>query len=68
MQKAVVTGMLLRSGRTHIGATVTVVGGNASQGAISDMDGNFSIQVTHGAKLKFSYLGMSAWSFLPKTA
>ena len=60
MQKAVVTGTVVDDqGEPIIGATVTVVGGNASQGAISDMDGNFSIQVTPGAKLKFSYLGMS---------
>ncbi len=60
MQKAVVTGTVVDDqGEPIIGATVTVVGGNASQGAISDMDGNFSIQVTPGAKLKFFYLGMS---------
>ncbi len=60
MQKAVVTGTVVDDqGEPIIGATVTVVGGNASQGAISDMDGNFSIQVSPGAKLKFSYLGMS---------
>lgn len=54
MQKAVVTGTVVDDlGEPIIRATVTVVGGNASQGAISDMDGNFSIQVTPGAKLKF---------------
>ncbi len=47
MQKAVVTGTVVDDqGEPIIGATVTVVGGNASQGAISDMDGNFSIQVS----------------------
>ena len=31
-------------GETVIGATVVVVGGNASQGAVTDFDGNFTIK------------------------
>jgi hypothetical protein len=37
-----------------IGATVMIVGGNASQGAITDLDGNFTVSVEAGAKLKIS--------------
>ena len=40
-----------------IGATVLVVGGGAAQGTVTDMDGNFSIHVKPGAKLKITYIG-----------
>ncbi len=35
-----------------------VVGGNSSQGTITDMDGNFVINVKPGTRLKITYLGM----------
>lgn len=38
-----------------IGVTVTVV--NGTNGVITDIDGNFSIQCNKGATLKFSYIG-----------
>lgn len=46
-----------KNGETIIGASVVIVGGNATQGAITDLDGNFSIKARPGAKLKISYVG-----------
>ena len=46
-------------GEGIIGATIQVVG-NAKAGAITDFDGNFTIQVPEGAKLKVSYIGYVA--------
>ena len=45
------------TGEPVIGATVLVVGGSATQGTVTDMDGNFSIKVKPGAKLKVTYIG-----------
>ena len=45
------------TGEPVIGATVLVVGGSASQGTVTDMDGNFSIRAKAGAKLKITYIG-----------
>lgn len=39
-----------------IGATVIVVG-SKGQGAVTDMDGNFSLSVKPGTKLKITYIG-----------
>lgn len=39
-----------------IGATVTVVG-SKGQGAVTDMDGNFALDVKPGTKLKITYIG-----------
>lgn len=47
------------TGEPIIGATVLVVGGRATQGTVADMDGNFSIKVKPGAKLKISYIGFA---------
>lgn len=47
------------TGEPVIGATVLVVGGSATQGTVADMDGNFSIKVKPGAKLKISYIGFA---------
>lgn len=44
-------------GEPIIGASVVVVGGNATLGTITDMDGNFAIKVKPGQKIKISYLG-----------
>ena len=44
-------------GEPVIGASVVVVGGNATLGTVSDMDGNFAIKVKPGSKIKISYLG-----------
>lgn len=43
------------SGEPVIGATVRVVG--ADDGAITDLDGNFTIKAAPGAKLQVSYIG-----------
>lgn len=45
------------TGEPVIGATVLVVGGSATQGTVTDMDGNFVINVKPGAKLKITYIG-----------
>lgn len=48
-------------GEAIIGATVKVKG-SKSMGAVTDLDGNFSIQVPANAKLEITYIG-----FVPKT-
>ena len=50
-------------GEPIIGATITVVGRNASQGTITDFDGHFDIKAPRGAKLKIS----TGSAFLPST-
>lgn len=45
------------TGEPVIGATVLIVGGSATQGTVTDMDGNFSVNVKPGAKLKITYIG-----------
>lgn len=55
--KAVKGTVVDETGEPVIGATVLVVGGSASQGTITDMDGNFSINVKLGQKLKITYIG-----------
>ena len=44
-------------GEPIIGATVMVVGAPASQGTITDLDGNFSVNTRPGTQLKISYVG-----------
>ena len=56
-EKAVKGTVVDETGEPVIGATVLVVGGKASQGTITDMDGNFSINVKPGQKLKITYIG-----------
>lgn len=57
-QAKAITGTVVdETGEPVIGATVLVVGGKASQGTITDMDGNFSINVRPGQKLKITYIG-----------
>lgn len=43
------------TGEAVIGATIQVVG--QSKGAVTDLDGNFTIDVKQGTKLKISYMG-----------
>lgn len=43
-------------GNPFIGATVMEVGSNAN-GVVTDIDGNFSLQVAEGASLEVSYIG-----------
>ena len=57
-QQSVLTGTVVDGhGDPVIGATVTVVGSNASQGTITDFDGVFKIKAKVGAKLKITYVG-----------
>ncbi len=42
-----------------IGASVTIYGG-AATGTVTDVDGNFKLNVPKGAKLVFSYVGMKS--------
>ena len=44
------------NGETVIGATVMVVG-PGSNGTVTDLDGNFNLNVKPGAKLKISFVG-----------
>ncbi len=53
-----ITGTIVdQVGEPVIGATILVDGKDASQGAISDMDGHFAVAAKPGQKLKISYLG-----------
>lgn len=45
------------NGEPVIGASVLIVGGNATQGTVTDMDGNFTLNVKPGAQLKITYVG-----------
>ena len=57
-QSDVITGQVVDdTGETVIGATVVVVGGNATQGTVTDFDGNFQIKCKAGQKLQISYVG-----------
>ncbi len=54
------------TGETVIGATVMVVGGNASQGVITDLDGVFKIDVKPGTQLQVSYVGYETVTVVAK--
>ena len=57
-QSDVVSGQVVdEEGEAVIGATVIVVGGNASQGTVTDFDGNFTIKCKAGQKLQITYVG-----------
>lgn len=57
-QSKIVKGTVVdETGEPVIGATVLVVGAAATQGTVTDMDGNFSVHVKPGTKLKISYIG-----------
>lgn len=57
-QAGVVKGVVLDSnGDPVIGASVVIVGQNATQGTVTDFDGNFSLHVKSGTQLKISYVG-----------
>lgn len=57
-QAGVVKGVVLDSnGDPVIGASVVIVGQNATQGTVTDFDGNFSLHVKPGTQLKTSYVG-----------
>ena len=55
-QEITATGTVIdQNGEPLIGVTVTVLKG--TNGAITDVDGNFSVKCNKGATLKFSYIG-----------
>ena len=57
-QAGVVKGVVLDSnGEPVIGASVVIVGQNATQGTVTDFDGNFSLKVKPGTQLRISYVG-----------
>lgn len=51
-------------GQPVIGATVKVVGSNT--GAVTDMDGKFTLNVPGGKKIQVSYIGMVTQTLSPK--
>lgn len=54
-QKKVKGQVIDATGEPLIGVNISVVGG--TEGTITDIDGNYTINVPAGAKLKFSYIG-----------
>ena len=54
-QKKVKGQVVDATGEPLIGVNITVIGG--TEGTITDIDGNYTIGVPAGAKLKFSYIG-----------
>ena len=60
-QQSSITGTVVDSqGEPIIGASVIIVGGAATQGTVTDFDGNFTLKVKPGAKLTISYVGMKS--------
>ena len=45
-------------GEPVVGASIKVVGTNT--GTVTDVDGNFQLQTTNGARLEVSYIGMKS--------
>ena len=59
-QQGTVTGQVVdERGESVIGATVLVKG--STDGAITDLDGNFSIKGKVGSTLTITYVGYSPW-------
>ena len=59
-QQGTITGRVIdNTGEGVIGATVQVEDGSA-QGTVTDFDGNFTINVKPGTKLKISYVGFES--------
>ncbi len=57
-QQQTITGTVVDDkGEPIIGATVLIVGGSATQGAVTDFDGNFKLNVKPGTRIKISYIG-----------
>lgn len=48
-----------------IGASVLISGGQPLKGTVTDIDGNFKLNVPNGTKLVFSYVGMKVRQCLP---
>ncbi|KAA5243921.1 TonB-dependent receptor plug domain-containing protein, partial [Bacteroides finegoldii] len=54
-QKKVKGQVIDATGEPLIGVNISVIGG--TEGTITDIDGNYTVSVPTGAKLKFSYIG-----------
>ena len=54
------------NGEAVIGASVVIVGKNANQGTITDFDGNFTLNVKPGTKLKITYIGFETQTVTAK--
>ena len=54
------------NGEPIIGANIMVVGGKATLGTISDMNGNFQLHVKAGTKIKVSYVGYESQTLTVK--
>ena len=65
-QSKIVKGTVVdETGEPVIGATVLVVGAAATQGTVTDMDGNFSVHVKPGTKRRTCIV---PWMWLSKDA
>lgn len=54
------------AGEPVIGASVIVDGGKTTKGTITDFDGNFTLNVSAGTKLKISYVGYNTLNVTAK--
>ncbi len=54
------------NGEPVIGASVIIEGKNATQGTVTDFDGNFVLNVKPGARLKITYVGMESQTVVAK--
>lgn len=54
------------NGEAVIGASVIIEGQKVTQGTVTDFDGNFSLNVKPGAKLKISYIGFVSQTVVAK--
>lgn len=64
-QTGIVKGTVVdANGEAVIGASVIIEGQKVTQGTVTDFDGNFSLNVKPGAKLKISYIGFVSQTVL----
>ncbi len=66
-QASTIKGTVVDSnGEPVIGASVIIEGKNATQGTVTDFDGNFVLNVKPGARLKITYVGMESQTVVAK--
>lgn len=66
-QTGIVKGTVVdANGEAVIGASVIIEGQKVTQGTVTDFDGNFSLNVKPGAKLKISYIGFVSQTVVAK--
>ena len=67
-QSRKVTGQVIDDkGEPIIGANVAVKGSSGTTGTITDLDGNFTVNLPEGEKLTVSYIGYITQVITPKT-